>query len=156
MENYIWLKYIHVISATVIFGTGLGTAFQMWMAHRTGNTQAIAVVARQVVRADWLFTTPAVVIQPVTGALLAHIVGYGPGDVWLEASVLLYGFAGVCWLPVVWLQIRMRNLATAAAACGKPLPAAYHTAARWWFILGWPAFGAVLVIFHLMISRPPL
>lgn len=156
MEAYVWLKYLHVVSATVIFGTGLGTAFQMWTAHRSGDVQAIAVVARNVVRADWLFTTPAVFVQPATGLWLAHLAGYGIGDRWLTVSLLLYAVAGACWLPVVWLQIRMRDLAVAAATNGQPLPTAYHRALRCWFVLGWPAFGAVLVIFHLMVTRPAL
>jgi uncharacterized membrane protein len=156
MDAYLWIKYAHVIGATIIFGTGIGTAFQMWMAHRSGEASGVAMVARNVVKADWLFTTPAVILQPITGTILASLMGYGLGDRWLVGSVLLYIFVGVCWLPVVWMQIRMRDLAEKAAVDAEPLPAAYHRLFRCWFALGWPAFAAVLVIFHLMIQKPAL
>ena len=154
MDGYLWIKYAHIVGATVIFGTGIGTAFQMVMAHRSGEVGGIALVARNVVKADWLFTTPAVILQPLTGATMAITMGYSFWDRWLWVSILLYALAGVCWLPVVWIQLRMRDLAVEAARAGEPLPPAYHRLFRWWFALGWPAFGAVLVIFHLMIEKP--
>ncbi|MEN3791930.1 DUF2269 domain-containing protein [Fulvimarina sp. MAC3] len=154
MESYLWIKYVHLIGATVIFGTGLGTAFQMLSAHRSGEVRGIALVARNVVKADWFFTTPAVIIQPLTGATMAIYMGYSIWDRWLWMSILLYALAGACWLPVVWLQLRMRDLAAQAAEKGTPLPPDYHRLFRCWFALGWPAFGAVLVIFHLMIQKP--
>lgn len=148
-----WLRLIHILSATVLFGTGLGTAFFMWRADRSGDLPAIAVTARQVVLADFLFTTPAVLVQPVTGVLLALEAGYAFTERWLLASIGLYLLVGACWLPVVRLQLRMRDLAEAARAAGEPLPAAYHRAMRLWFALGWPAFAGVLVIFALMVFR---
>lgn len=154
MDGYLILKYLHVISSTLLFGTGLGTAFHGWMAQRSGETRAIVVVNRNVVRADWLFTAPAVVVQPITGVLLAQMAGYPLDSGWLVAAMALYLVVGACWLPVVWLQIRMHRLAQQALAEGTPLPPAYHQAARWWFWLGWPAFIGVLVIFWLMIAKP--
>jgi uncharacterized membrane protein len=156
MDLYTILKYVHVISSTIIFGTGLGTAFQMWSAHRRGDVAAIAVVARNVVRADWYFTTPAVIVQPLSGAAMMHLAGFEVTDGWIAASLALYVLTGACWLPVVWLQIRAARLAEQAAASGQPLPKAYHDALRLWFFLGWPAFIAVLVIFWLMLSKPML
>lgn len=154
MDGYLLLKYLHVISSTLLFGTGLGTAFHGWMAQRSGETRAIVVVNRNVVRADWLFTAPAVVAQPITGVLLAERAGYPLDSGWLVTAMALYVVVGACWLPVVWLQIRMHRLAAAALAQGTPLPPAYHRAARWWFWLGWPAFLGVLAIFWLMIAKP--
>jgi len=156
MDLYTILKYVHVISSTVIFGTGLGTAFQMWMAHRRGDVRAIAVVARNVVRADWCFTTPAVIVQPLSGAAMMHLAGFQVTEGWLAVSLGLYALAGACWLPVVWLQIRAADLAEKAAAAAQPLPKSYYTILRLWFLLGWPAFIAVLVIFWMMLSRPVL
>ena len=156
MTAYALLKFVHVVSATLLFGTGLGTAFFMWMTHRTGNVSAIAAAARITVLADWLFTTPAVIVQPLTGVMLARQVGYDLGASWLVASMLLYLVAGACWLPVVWIQIRVRELAAHAAAHGEPLPPRYHRLMRAWFGLGWPAFAAVLVIFWLMVRKPSL
>ena len=150
------IKYLHVLGAIVIFGTGLGTAFHMWTAHRTGDARVVAAAGRSTVLADWIFTTPAVVLQPVTGVALAWLYGWPLTTGWLLVSVALYLLAGACWLPVVWLQLRMRNLARDAAATGAPLPAAYRRAARIWFWLGWPAFLAMFAILHLMIVRPPL
>lgn len=150
----LWIRYLHIIGATLLFGTGLGTAFHGYMAYRSGNVQAVSVAARNVVLADWLFTAPAVVLQPVTGIALALQYGYPLTSGWIVASLLLYAFIGACWLPVVWLQVRMAKLARAAQAEGAPLPPAYYHYLRLWFALGWPAFAAILVIFYLMLNRP--
>lgn len=155
-DLYPWIKVAHILSATVLFGTGLGTAFQMWMAHRGGDVRAIAAVSRNVVLADLLFTTPAVVIQPATGLAMVWLGGYGFFEPWLIAVYALYVLVGACWLPVVWIQLRVRNLAVAAAAGNLPLPPAYRTLMWWWFWLGWPAFSAVLAIFWLMVEKPAL
>ena len=154
MDAYFILKLAHIVSATLLFGTGLGSAFFMWMAHRSGNVQAIAVTAGHVVLADWFFTTPAVIAQPVTGFLLQQRVGYPLDLPWLAGALVLYLLAGACWIPVVWIQIRVRDLARAAAASGAPLPPDYHVQMRRWFVLGWPAFAAVLGVFALMVFKP--
>ncbi len=154
IDSYLWLKWLHILSSTVLFGTGLGTAFQMWSAHTRGDVRGIAVVARNVVLADWLFTLPAGVVQPVTGLMLAARAGIDLSTSWLVATYLLYALAFVCWVPVVVLQIRVRDLAAQAADANRPLPADYHRAMRLWFVLGWPAFIALLVVFLLMIAKP--
>jgi uncharacterized membrane protein len=150
------LKLIHVLGAAVLFGTGLGIAYFMWMAHRTGDTAQIAATARVVVIADALFTASAVIVQPVSGALLAWTLGYRMGESWLVASLALYVMVGLCWLPVVGIQLTLRNLAREAVAAGTELPARYHRLFRIWFALGWPAFFGVIAIFALMIWRPQL
>ena len=154
IELYLLVKLVHILSATVLFGTGLGTAFFMWRADRSGDVAAIAVTARNVVLADWMFTTPAVILQPLTGVWLAVEGGYSLTETWLMVSIGLYLVAGACWLPVVRLQTRMRDLAAAARATESPLPEAYRRRMRLWFILGWPAFTAVIVVFFLMVVRP--
>jgi uncharacterized membrane protein len=156
MTEYYVLKFLHVIGATVLLGTGAGIAFFMLLAHRSGNVEVIAGVARIVVIADIVFTATAVVAQPVTGLLLARSVGYDLTEGWILASIALYLFTGAFWLPVVWMQARMRNLAAQAAASGGPLPPEYHRLFRWWFAFGFPAFAAVLLIFWLMIARPEI
>lgn len=156
MDEYVLLKYVHILSSTLLFGMGLGTAFHGWMANRSGNLSVAAVVNRNVVWADWLFTTPAVIVQPVTGVWLVRITGYSMDSGWLLAAILLYLLVGTCWLPVVWLQIRMRRMAEAALAAGTNLPPLYHRYATLWFALGWPAFIGVLAIFYLMIAKPEL
>jgi uncharacterized membrane protein len=153
---YLTLKYLHVIGAAVLLGTGAGIAFFMLLAHRTGDTRLIAGVARIVVIADFLFTATAVVAQPITGVGLAHIAGYSLSEGWIVLSVLLYLVTGGFWLPVVWMQMRMRDLATAATRAGAPLPSEYFRLFRTWFAFGFPAFAAVLVIFWLMLARPAI
>jgi uncharacterized membrane protein len=150
----ILLKELHVLGAVVILGLGLGTAFHFWCAHRSGDPIAIAAAARSTVIADWIFTAPAVALQPVTGWLLADSLGWPISAPWLAGALVLYVVAGACWLPVVALQHRMARLAGEAVRCAAPLPAAYRAAARLWFVLGWPAFAAVLGIVHLMIAKP--
>jgi uncharacterized membrane protein len=154
MNIYPWLIVIHILSSTVLFGTGLGTAFQMWLTHRSGNVASIATVARNVVIADFLFTAPTVVLQPATGILLVWWDGIDPLSPWLVTVYFLYLVAGACWLPVVWLQIKIRDIAVDSAATGRPLPAPYLRYMRLWFILGCPAFTAVMVIFWLMVNKP--
>jgi uncharacterized membrane protein len=156
MNVYPVLKFIHIVSSTLLFGTGLGSAFFMWMTHRSGNIVAIATATRITVRADWLFTTPAVVIQPLSGIGLMWLVGYPLMTSWLLLAIGLYLIAGACWLPVVALQLRLRELSAQAVRDGAALPAAYHRYMRWWFALGWPAFIAVLSAFWLMVAKPQL
>lgn len=156
MTGYFILKFLHIIGAAVLLGTGAGIAFFMWMAHRTGDTAAVAATARIVVIADYVFTATAVVVQPVTGVLLAREVGYSLTEGWIVASIALYLWTGAWWLPVVWMQARMRDFAAAAAAAGEPLPERYHRLFRLWFAFGFPAFAAVLAIFWLMIARPAI
>ena len=155
MDEYSLLKTVHVLSSTLLFGTGLGTAFHGWMANRSGELAARRVVNRNVVLADWLFTTPAVIVQPVTGVWLAKLAGFPLTTSWLAASIGLYLLIGACWLPVVWIQVRMRRIADATPD-GVPLPANYHRLSAWWFALGWPAFLGVIAVFYLMVGKPNL
>lgn len=153
-QLYLLLKLVHVLGGAVLFGTGLGIAFFMFMAHRSGDPAAIAHTARIVVVADAWFTATAVVVQPLTGWAMAAFAGYSIDQFWIKATLALYVFVGLCWLPVVWLQWRMRELAAAAAREGSALPARYHAYYKVWFALGWPAFIGVLLIFILMLWKP--
>jgi len=152
--TYLLLKYLHVLGGIIILGTGIGIAFFMLMAHRSGEPGFIARTANNVVLADYLFTATAVIAQPITGYLLMREMGIALSEKWIAASFVLYIAIGACWLPVVWLQRRMRDLAATASATGEPLPPDYHRLFRLWFILGFPGFGAVLAIIWLMISKP--
>ncbi|CAN7577725.1 DUF2269 domain-containing protein [Acidovorax sp. LjRoot118] len=157
MSLYLTLKWIHIFSSVLLVGTGLGSAYYMFFANRSGNLQAQAVVARLVVRADWWFTTPTVFIQPATGLAMAHLAGLPLSTPWLAVSLALFALAGLCWLPVVWLQLRMRALAQQALDAGSDaLPATYWRCARWWEALGYPAFVAMAVVFYLMVAKPSL
>ncbi len=154
MDWLILLRWLHVVGACVLLGTGVGIAFFMVMAHRTGSASLIAHTARIVVVADWVFTASAVVIQPVTGALLVEALGWSWGEGWIVISLALYVLTGAFWLPVVWIQHRMRDLAAIAATENASLPGAYHRLYRAWFLCGFPAFAAVLAIIWLMLARP--
>jgi uncharacterized membrane protein len=150
------LRWLHLLGATVLLGTGAGIAFFMVMAHRTRDARLVAHTAGVVVIADWLFTATAVVAQPVTGLLLAQAMGWPLTEGWIVLSLALYVVTGAFWLPVVWMQHRMRDLARKAAADGALLPDAYHRLYRAWFVCGFPAFAAVLAILWLMATRPAL
>jgi uncharacterized membrane protein len=154
VNAYFWIKTVHIVSATILFGTGLGTAFFKWVTDRSGNVQAIRVIAERVVWADWIFTTPAIVVQAITGVLLARMLGFPLSSGWVAHAIVLYVFTGACWIPVVWLQIKMRDLARSAAAREGQLGEKYWRLARIWFWLGVPAFCAVLAIFALMVVKP--
>jgi len=151
---YLVLKFIHVLGAIIIMGTGAGIAFFMLMAHRTSDAAFIAATARVVVVADALFTATAIVAQPITGYVLARQIGASLFDLWLFATLALYLIAGAFWLPVVWIQIRLRDIAHEAARTGAPLPERYHRLFRVWFVFGFPGFGATLAILWLMIAKP--
>lgn len=152
--DYLAIKWLHILSATFMFGTGFGTAFYMFVANRSGNVQAIAVVTRWVARADWWFTTPSVIIQPISGFWMAHLAGFPITSPWLAWSLALYALAGACWLPVVWLQLKMRDMAQLAAAGNSALPARYWRFEKIWTALGFPAFGALVVVYWLMVHKP--
>jgi uncharacterized membrane protein len=156
MDPYLIAKWFHILSSTVLFGTGIGTAFQMVWAMRTGRVETIHSVASGVVVADWIFTTPAGIFQPLSGIWLVNLLGYSLYEPWLILTYILYILAFACWLPVVALQIKIRNLAKTALAENEPLPDQARRHFRAWFILGWPAFGALIIVYWLMIAKPPL
>ncbi len=150
------LRWLHVIGACVLLGTGAGIAFFMLMAHRSNDARVIAHTAGTVVVADLVFTTTAVVLQPVTGALLAWRLGWNLTEGWLAVSLVLYVVTGAFWLPVVWIQLRMRDLAKCAVEGATELPGAYYRLFRIWFACGFPAFFSVLAIIWLMLARPEI
>lgn len=154
--TYLVVKWLHVLSSTVLFGTGVGSAFYLLATTLSGDVRAIAVVARMVVRADWLFTATTAILQPLTGFWLVHRLGLPLDTPWLLASIVCYALAMLCWLPVVWLQMRLRDLAAVAARDGRPLAPHYHRLFRWWIALGVPAFLLFLALFWLMVAKPSL
>ena len=154
MTLYFLVKYLHVLGAVVILGTGTGIAFFMLMAHRSGHTDFIARTATAVVIADTVFTLTAVLLQPVSGGLLMQMWSTPLTEGWLLASLALYAVAGAFWVPVIFMQIEMRDLAKLAAEKGEPLPPRYFALFRRWFLFGIPGFGAVMLILWLMIAKP--
>lgn len=154
MSMYLLYKLLHILSSVALVGVGAGSAFYMYFTLRTRNVAAIAAVSRLVVIADWCFTTPAIIVQPVTGYLLMRTLGFTFEAAWIQWTLLLYALAGACWLPVVWLQIRLRDLALAAQANGTALPALFWRYAKRWELLGYPAFIAMVVIYWLMVFKP--
>jgi uncharacterized membrane protein len=154
MTPYFLVKYLHVLGAVVILGTGTGIAFFMLMAHRSRDAALIARTAAMVVTADLLFTLSAVILQPVTGGMLMLLSATSVAERWLTASLVLYAIAGLFWIPVIFMQIEMRDLARLADAAGQTLPARYHVLFRRWFLCGIPGFGSVMAILWLMIAKP--
>jgi uncharacterized membrane protein len=154
MTLYFLVKYLHVLGAIVILGTGTGIAFFMLMAHRSRDTAFLARTAATVVVADMLFTLSAVILQPVTGGWLMALSATTLAERWLATSLLLYVVAGLFWLPVIFMQVEMRDLAQMALAQDAPLPPRYFTLFRRWFVFGIPGFGSVMIILWLMIAKP--
>ena len=151
--SYTTLKTLHILSMVLLFGTGLGSAFYKWMADRSGNLAHIAITNRHVVLADWLFTTPTVIFQPLSGLAMVWLIGLPLSTPWIAISLGLYVLAGVCWLPVVVLQIRMQKMAEQALQANTALPDAYWRMARQWFWLGVPAFTAMVAVVVLMVAK---
>lgn len=152
--DYLPAKWLHILSSTVLFGTGIGTAFYLLVASLSRDVGLTAGVTRWVVRADWLFTATTAVLQPLTGWWLMQLAGFPATARWLQWSIGLYVLAMACWLPVVWLQMRLRDVAAQALRDGVPLPPPYWRYFRWWCALGVPALGAFLAIFWLMVAKP--
>lgn len=148
MTTYLWVKLVHILSATVLFGTGMGTAFFMLKAWLSKSDEAMKVTSRNVVLADWVFTTPAVIVQFITGLWLTDYLNISKESAWFVAVLGLFALVGACWIPVVWIQVRVRNLIAAGAGierCRKLM--------RSWVALGIPAFASVVAIFYLMVSK---
>ncbi|WP_334187512.1 DUF2269 family protein [Noviherbaspirillum sp.] len=152
--DYVTVKWLHILSSTFLFGTGLGSAFYMLFASLSRDVRAVAVVVKYVVLADWLFTTPTIILQPLTGFYLMHLAGYPMTSSWIVWSIVLYFVAGACWLPVVWMQIRMRLFAQEAVERNEDLPPIYWRYLRIWILLGIPAFFALVIVFYLMVAKP--
>ena len=154
MNEYVVIKWVHVLSSTVLFGTGIGSAYYMLNASLSCDPRIVAFVARRVVIADWIFTATAVIVQPLTGFYMVRLAGITPTSRWIVWSTILYLVAGACWLPVVWMQMRMRDMAREAVATDTDLPPRYLRFHRIWIALGIPAFAALVAIFWLMIAKP--
>lgn len=152
--EYLLLKWMHILSATLMFGTGLGTAFYKWTTDRSGDVRSIAVVMERVVLADWLFTTPTAIIQPITGLWMVYLAGWPLTQGWVAWAIGLYLLAGACWLPVVWQQIEMRRLSRIAVHRGEALTQRYWQLCRYWMWLGMVAFTAMIVVYGLMVFKP--
>ncbi len=153
MEHYLYIKLLHIISATILAGTGIGTAFFMFMASRSNDIRAIAVTTRHVVLADWIFTTPAIVVQLVTGVWLMEILGFSYSSPWFITSIGLFIFIGACWIPVVFIQYQLRSI-SAANFDESRLYGQFRNLMRIWTLLGTLAFTAIVMIFWIMVVKP--
>ena len=154
INAYSIIKTVHILSSVLLVGTGFGSAFYLFFANRSNNLAAQAVVARLVVRADWWFTTPTVIIQPISGFALIYLGGFSLGSYWILGALLTYVVAGACWLPVVWLQIQMEKMLRHAVQTNGVLPKRYWVYTQRWELLGCPAFVAMLAVFYLMVAKP--
>jgi uncharacterized membrane protein len=152
--EYLVVKWVHILSSTLLFGTGLGSAYYMFFASRTRDPRVIAAVVRYVVIADWIFTTPTIIVQPLSGLYMARLAQLPLSTPWIARSIALYLLAGACWLPVVWMQMRMRDLAAACARDGAALPQLYWRYLRVWVGLGVVAFVSLVAVFFLMVAKP--
>jgi uncharacterized membrane protein len=152
--EYLIVKWLHILSSTILFGTGIGSAYYMFFGSLSRDPNRIAHVVGLVVIADWVFTTPTILLQPATGLYLIHLMGLSFEGRWLRWSIGLYFLAGAAWLPVVWMQIKMRDMAAAAVSSQSALPAKYGTYFRAWTALGVVAFFALVIVFYLMVAKP--
>ncbi len=151
---YLLLKFVHVISSTILFGTGIGTACVMLYGHQSRDVKLIAATTRYVVLADWVFTGTSGLLQPITGFYLVYLAGFSWHAFWIWGSIVGYLIAAFCWFPVVYLQLKMRDFAAHASEAGTALPEIYYRYFKYWFCLGWPAFISLVLVFYLMTNKP--
>ena len=154
MDLYATIKTLHILSSTILFGTGIGIAFFMWRSCSTSNIHEKFYAARNTVLADYWFTFPAIIIQPISGFALVHMAGFDSTSLWLTATYVIYLIAGLCWLPVVWIQIQLKNMCKEASENDTELSDRYHKLFKIWFLLGWPAFAGLVAVFYLMVAKP--
>ena len=154
MDLYTIIKTLHIISSTILFGTGMGIAFFMFRSWFSSNIHEKFYAARNTVLADYLFTFPAAIIQPITGIMLIQMSGFNATSLWLTATYIIYAIAGLCWLPVVWIQIQLKNMCKEALENDTELPERYNKLFVIWFLLGWPAFVGLIIVFYLMVAKP--
>ncbi|MDN4501255.1 DUF2269 domain-containing protein [Alteromonadaceae bacterium BrNp21-10] len=154
MDLYTTIKTFHIISSTIVFGTGIGIAFFMFRSWFTDSIQEKLYASRNTVLADYLFTFPAVIIQPLSGIALIYMAGFDWSAYWLMATYVIYVIAGLCWLPVVWIQVQLKNMCIEASENGTELPDRYNRLFKMWFLLGWPAFLGLVAVFYLMVAKP--
>lgn len=154
MHTYLLIKTLHILSAGILFGSGIAIAVFMLFSRNSDNLVNKYFAARYTVLADTVLTLPAVIIQPITGIYLIHLTAYEWTSRWLVYSYVLYLFIGLCWLPVVWIQIQLKKIVANSLEHSKPLPERYHRLFRIWFILGWPAFTSLIAIVYLMVAKP--
>lgn len=152
--DYFFVKLLHILSSTLLFGTGIGSAFYLLCVVLRGDAHVVAAVARIVVLADWLFTATTAIAQPLTGWYLVHRMQLPWSTPWVAWSLGLYALAIACWLPVVWLQMAMRDSAILSAQAGGALSPRFRRYFRAWVALGCPALAAFLGIFYLMVFKP--
>lgn len=152
--EYFVAKWLHILSSTLLFGTGLGSAYYMFFASLTRDPRVVVTVVKYVVIADWLFTTTTIIFQPLSGLYLVHLMGISLTSRWLVWTYALYVLAGAAWLPVVWIQIQMRNMAREAVAANSALPERYWRFLKVWVALGIVAFVALIIVFYLMVAKP--
>ena len=154
MDLYTTIKTLHILSSTILFGTGIGIAFFMFRSCFTTNVHEKFYAVRNTVLADYLFTFPAVVIQPMSGVALIYMAGFDWTALWLMVTYIIYIISGLCWLPVVWIQIQLKNMCKEATESGTELPERFHKLFKIWFLLGWPAFVGLVIVFYLMSAKP--
>jgi len=154
MDIYFLVKTLHILSSTILFGTGIGIAFFMFRSFSNNNIQQKLYAANNTVLADYIFTLPAVIIQPISGFWLVWQSGYSWSEPWLIKSYFLYLLAGLCWLPVVCIQLQLKKILVQHGASTEALAKRYNTLFKIWFLLGWPAFISLLIIFYLMVAKP--
>lgn len=154
MDLYLVIKTLHIISSTIVFGTGAGIAFFMLRSRFSDSIQEQLFAAKNTVLADYLFTFPAVIVQPLSGIVLIHMAGFDWSALWLVATYVIYIVAGLCWLPVVWIQIQLKNMCIEASENGTELPERYSNLFKIWMLLGWPAFLGLIAVFYLMVAKP--
>ena len=154
MDLYSLVKVLHILSSTILFGTGIGIAFFMFRSHFTNDANEKLYAARNTVIADYLFTLPAVILQPITGFWLVLYGGFNWLDLWLVATYGIFVIAGICWLPVVWIQIQLKRMLVESVESRTELPEQYFRYFKLWFVLGWPAFAGLVVVFFLMVMKP--
>lgn len=151
---YIWLKYLHILSSTVLFGTGIGTASVMLYAYYQEDIKVKAAIYRYVVLVDWFFTGISGIVQPLTGFILVYLAGYALTSAWIMGSIIGYIITAVCWVIVAYLQVKIRNITLQAVNNHSALPQQYDFYFKYWFMLGWPAFFSLLIVFYLMTAKP--
>ncbi len=146
--DYFLLKLIHILSATLMIGTGLGSAFYLYLTYKKSAVQTVKEVLNFVILADTIFTTPSVIIQLITGIMLSDLLGLLYTDwFWLVLAVSVIVL--VLWLRAAFIQFKLKKLLEEE----NKLSPKFHHLMNIWFILGVPSFGGAIYLYYLMVYR---
>ena len=149
------LLTLHILSAVWLMGHLVSSAFWKARADRTGNPQTIATTAQALVRSDFTFTLPGIVVLLGTGIWMAGLTGWDRfQELWLGTSFVLVIVMVIIWLAVLLPQQRRMARFAAETLEGVDQGANYQRASKLWSMAGGIMTLIPVLVLFLMVFKP--